>query len=324
MADVAASPWMAPACPSSAARVSRSSLIISDRPVSMTCLRNPMSSIGWSGNRTPRSIVYGKWNSLRLRVEDADVDDLRVEDAVDLVADQVVHGLHVQLGRQAVLDAVDDRQLGGALVGLGQEALRLLEQPRVLERDAHARRQRAEQPLVGLAEGVRVDALEADDADDPLAGADRDAEPRLGVGPADLDGPGGLLLLDRPDAERPPRPDDGRGDARAQLDDAAVEPLAFVDVVREPDVVRRGVVSAMNRDSTLKIARTRSPTSSMMAAKSSCLARAFPMSLMTASSALRWSVSVSRRLVSSNRRALSSATAMLEASVLRSRSSDSS
>ena len=74
--------------------------------------------------------------------------------------------------------------------------------------------------------------------------------------------------------------------------------------------------SAMNRDSTLKIARTRSPTSSMIAAKSSCFASAFPMSLMTASSALRWSVSVSSRFVSSNRRALSSATAMLDASVL--------
>ena len=79
----------------------RSSLTISDRPVSRTCLRNPMSSIGWSGNRTPRSIVYGKWNELRVGVEDADVDDLRVEDAVDLVADQVVHRLHVELGGQA-------------------------------------------------------------------------------------------------------------------------------------------------------------------------------------------------------------------------------
>ena len=31
---------------------------------------------------------------------------------------------------------------------------------------------------------------------------DRDAEPRQRVCPADLDGPGGLLLLDRPDPQR--------------------------------------------------------------------------------------------------------------------------
>ena len=47
------------------------------------------------------------------------------------------------------------------------------------------------------------------------------------------------------------------------------------------------------------------------------------MLLMTASSALRCSVSFSRRCVSSNRRAFSSATPMLAATVLNSRTSDS-
>ena len=123
----------------------------------MTCLRSPIEiGIGSSGKRTPRSIAYGKWMSLGLVVEIADVDDLGVEDLLDLVADEVVHRLHVELGGQALLDAVDDRQLGGALVGLGQEALGLVEQAGVLERDAHARGERAEQPLVGLAEGVRL------------------------------------------------------------------------------------------------------------------------------------------------------------------------
>ena len=119
-----------------------------------------------------------------LRVEDADVDDLGVEDLVDLVADEVVHRLHVELGREPVLDAVDDRQFGGALVRLGQEALRLVEQAGVLEGDAHARRERAQQTLVGLVVGVRLDVLEADDADDPLARQDRDAEPGVRVGAA--------------------------------------------------------------------------------------------------------------------------------------------
>src|SRR2546422_442093 len=79
----------------------------------------------------------------------------------------------------------------------------------------------------------------------------------------------------------------------------------------------------MNMSLDLNIAATRSPTSSMIAAKSSCFARASPISLTTASSALRCSVSASSRLVSSNRRAFSSATPMLEAIVERRRSSDS-
>ena len=71
--------------------------------------------------------------------------------SLDLVADEVVHRLHVELGGEALLDAVDDRQLGGALVGLGQQSLRLVEQPRVLEGDAQARGERRQQAHVGLA-----------------------------------------------------------------------------------------------------------------------------------------------------------------------------
>ncbi len=37
----------------------------------------------------------------------------------------------------AFLDAVDDRELGGALLGFLEQPLRLVEQARVLERDAH-------------------------------------------------------------------------------------------------------------------------------------------------------------------------------------------
>ena len=102
-----------------------------------------MSGIGSSGNRTPRSIVYGKWTSSVARSTIADVDDLGVEDLPDLVADEVVHRLHVDLRREALLDLVDDRELGGPLVGLRQQALRLVEQAGVLERDAHARREGA-------------------------------------------------------------------------------------------------------------------------------------------------------------------------------------
>ncbi len=42
---------------------------------------------------------------------------------------------------EALLDAVDDRQLGRALVGLGEQPAGLVEQPGVLERDAQAGRE---------------------------------------------------------------------------------------------------------------------------------------------------------------------------------------
>ncbi len=48
---------------------------------------------------------------------------------------------------------------------------------------------------------------------------------------------------------------------------------------------------AMNIDSASKMARTRSPTSWMIASNSSCCESASPISLMRASSALRWRVS---------------------------------
>ena len=81
---------------------------------------------------------------------------------------------------------------------------------------------------------------------------------------------------------------------------------------------------AMNIDCEWNSTRTRSPTRSMIAWKSTWLASASPISLMTASSALRSSVSPRRRFVSSNRRAFSSALAMLVAIVPRSRSVASS
>jgi len=52
-----------------------------------------------------------------------------------------------------------------------------------------------------------------------------------------------------------------------------------------------GSCRAMKIERAAKSARTRSPTSSMIVAKSSCSASARPISLMSASSALRWRVS---------------------------------
>ena len=100
-------------------------------------------AVGSSGNRTPRSIEYGYSDHAGFAVDDADVDDLGVEDLADLVPDQLVHRLHVEVLGEAALHAVDDRELGSPLVGLGQESLRLVEQPRVLEGHAEAGRERA-------------------------------------------------------------------------------------------------------------------------------------------------------------------------------------
>ena len=75
---------------------------------------------------------------------DADVDDLRVEDVPDLVADRVVDRLRLELAGDRVLDAVDQRQLGVPLP-------RLVHEPRVLERDAQAAGQRRQQADVVLA-----------------------------------------------------------------------------------------------------------------------------------------------------------------------------
>ena len=89
-------------------------------------------------------------DDLSFRVVDGDVDDLRVEDVADLVADQLVHAAHLELLGQSLLDAVDDRELGSALVGLGEQALRLVEQSSVLECHAEARGERGEEPKIRL------------------------------------------------------------------------------------------------------------------------------------------------------------------------------
>ena len=73
-----------------------------------------------------------------------DVDDLGVEDLLDLVADDVVDRLQLELAGERRLDAVDQRELGVALPGL-------VDEPRVLERDAEAAGERRQEPLVGVA-----------------------------------------------------------------------------------------------------------------------------------------------------------------------------
>ena len=182
----------------------------------MTALRKPPYGMGSSGYRTPRSIAYGLWKTPAAPIEDRDIDDLGVEDLADLVADEVVHRLHVELGREALLDAGDDGQLGGSLVGLGQQTAGLGKQACVLEGDAHARGEGAEKPGVGIVVGVSLGALQGDDPDDLIAGEDRHAQPRLVLDAADEDRPVRLCLLAVSQPERRARPDDRRREATSE------------------------------------------------------------------------------------------------------------
>ena len=91
--------------------------------------------------------------------------------------------VEVELLGEGRADLVDERQLGGALVRLREEALRLVEEARVLEGHAHARRERREQADVAIVKGIVLQALERDDAEDAIAGKDGHAEPRLGFEP---------------------------------------------------------------------------------------------------------------------------------------------
>ena len=133
-----------------------------------------MISIGSSGNRTPRSIEVREPDQTCVLVDDADVDDLCVEDLLDPVADQVVHRLHLELLGETPLDVVDERQLGVPLA-------RLLEQARVLERDAQASGDRRQQPHVGFAERVLpVQVVQRDDARPSAPHEERNEHRRLG------------------------------------------------------------------------------------------------------------------------------------------------
>ena len=66
-------------------------------------------------------------NQIGFRIKQTDRYHIGSEYFADLVADQIVDGLHLQFRRQAFLDAVDDRQLGGALLLGLEQALRLVE-----------------------------------------------------------------------------------------------------------------------------------------------------------------------------------------------------
>ena len=165
---------------------------------------------------------------------EADEERGRREDAAHSLAHQLGDRVEVELAREGGTDLGDDRELRVALLGLGQETLRLVEEPRVLERLAEAGGERAQQAFVGLAEAIGLEALEGDDAEDAVAGQDRHAEPRLlRVRRAGEHRAPGNGFLGRIEAQGLPRRDDRRAQAIAERHLEARRALVGIDDVRE-------------------------------------------------------------------------------------------
>ena len=171
----------------------------------------------------------GGSHQVRLAVDQRDVDDLRVEDLLDAIADEVVHRLHVEVPGQPALDVGDHRELGVALPGL-------LEQARVLERDAEAPRDRHEQANVGLAERVLVvEVLERDPPGGPVAEHEGDVDDGLRVRALD---DGGVHLPRRVleilvDDDRFPHRHGSTAEPSRRVGRLIGEPLAAFDGIRE-------------------------------------------------------------------------------------------
>ena len=119
-------------------------------------------------------------DDVRLRVEDGDGQLTRAEDLPDPIADRVDDRLEVELPRERCADLVDDGELGVSLLGLTEQALGLVEQSGVLQRDAEAPGQRREQADLGVAERVlAIHVLERDHPGPDAAGDQRHEERTL-------------------------------------------------------------------------------------------------------------------------------------------------
>ncbi len=134
------------------------------------------------GNRLPMDTpgvidLVREADEVGAHVVETDVQVGGVEHAREPLADQLDDRVEFELPSQRVADLVDDGELIVALLGLGQQPFRFGEQPRVLERNAHAGGERRQQALVALAERLAFDSLERNRAHDPLAGKDRHPEP---------------------------------------------------------------------------------------------------------------------------------------------------
>ena len=118
----------------------------------------PVEGIGHRRKVHPHAVLVGVEDAPQARrlVAPRDHHVAGGKDFAQLVADEVDDGLEVKLGADALLDAVDDRQLGVARFGFLEQTLRLVEEAGVLEGRAHAAGQRLEKAHVAVGKRMFV------------------------------------------------------------------------------------------------------------------------------------------------------------------------
>jgi hypothetical protein len=119
-------------------------------------------------------------HELRFGVPPADTHVAGVKHFAQLVADEIDDALEIERARHALLNTVDHRELGIALLGLFEKALRLIEEARVFKRGAERRGDRRKQSYVRIAERVlALEVLDRDRSDQSIAADDRDCDERF-------------------------------------------------------------------------------------------------------------------------------------------------
>jgi hypothetical protein len=117
--------------------------------------------------------VVGELDQPARLVVERHVNDVGREDVTELVAQPFDQRVQIELLDERLTDIVHDRELGRALPGL-------VEQPRVLERDAQGSRERHQEPDVTFAERMfSVEVLERDQADRAITDQERSEDGRL-------------------------------------------------------------------------------------------------------------------------------------------------
>src|SRR6185437_964190 len=115
-------------------------------------------------------------------IEPADADLVGLQNLAQLGADEVDDLAEVELRRDALLDAVDDGQLGGALLGFLQQSLRLVEEMRIVECNPEGCRDRGQDThIVGAERVLALVILDADVAEKTVAAYDRHEDRRLAL-----------------------------------------------------------------------------------------------------------------------------------------------
>jgi hypothetical protein len=114
-----------------------------------------------------------------LLVPPADGHVAGVEHLSQLVAHEIDHRLEVELRRHPLLDAVDDRKLGGALLLGPEETLRFVEEACVFQRDAHGVGERLQQAHIRIREGALALLADTDHATRSVAAQDGDIDKRV-------------------------------------------------------------------------------------------------------------------------------------------------